>query len=287
MNIGVDIGGTKCRVGVVENDRVLRKKEIKHRKVISSEELIKNIVSMISELTDEKPEGVGIGLPGILSRDRTIWIKVPNMIPQERNIKFADSVAQKVGARAVMENDGNAFALGELHYGLGEKYDNLIMITLGTGIGGGIIMDRRLIIGRQGAGEIGHMTIAENGVQCACGHQGCWEEYVSVKSLRRLSRQYFGREMTSHDLMRLAEGGDPNALRVFSEMGRYLGVGMKNIANIFDPDVIVISGGLSHTFKFMIDEARNVMKDSWLSTRIEISRVPDIEILGPESLLHH
>ena len=286
MNIGVDIGGTKVRAGLVNDGKVLKKNEIKHELDITSEKLIENILVLVSELS-EKPDGIGIGIPGVLSKDRRTWIKVPNMIPQMRNIRLAEIVGKRLGIRAITENDANAAAFGELQYGLGKEYDNIVMITLGAGIGGGIIIGRKLYVGKENAGEVGHMTIADNGLQCPCGNKGCWEEYVSVKAVKRLSKKYFGKEMTSPEILELAEDGDQNAINLFSEMGRYLGIGLRNMANIFDPDVTVISGGLSNVSKFLLNEARNVMKDSWLSTRIEVTKVKDIEILGPESLLHY
>ena len=285
MNIGVDIGGTKVRVGTVENGEVLKKNEIKHDLNISSEQLIENIINLVSALG--MPEGIGIGIPGVLSKDRSTWIKVPNMIPQMRNIRLAEIVGKRLGIKAKMENDANAAALGELQYGLGKEYDNIVMITLGAGIGGGIIIDRKLYVGKENAGEIGHMIIVDNGLQCPCGNHGCWEEYVSVKAVKRLSVKYFGKEMESPDILKLAENGNEKAIELFSKMGRYLGIGLRNMANIFDPDVIVISGGLSNISRFMLEEAKNIMKDSWLSTRIEVTKVRDIEILGPESLLHY
>ncbi len=280
MNIGVDIGGTKVRAGTVENGKVLEKNEIKHNLNITSENLIENIITLVNKLG--KPEGIGIGIPGVLSRDRSTWIKVPNMIPQMRNLRLAEIVSKRLGARVVMENDANAAALGELQYGLGKEYANIVMITLGAGIGGGIIINRKLYIGKENAGEIGHMITADDGLQCPCGNRGCWEEYVSVKAVKRLSMKYFGKEKDSLELVKLAENRDENALNLFSEMGRYLGIGLRNMANIFDPDVIVISGGLSNVSRFMLDEAKNIMKDSWLSTRVEVTKVRDIEILGPE-----
>jgi glucokinase len=289
MNIGVDIGGTKIRAGLVENGKVLKKDEIKHDLDISSEQLIENILILVNELTNKKEniDGIGIGIPGVLSKDRSTWIKVPNMVPQMRNTRFAEIIGKKLGVKAKMENDANAAALGELQYGIGKGYDNFIMVTLGAGIGGGIIIDRKLYVGKENAGEIGHMMIAGNGLQCPCGNRGCWEEYVSVKAVNRLSVKYLGKKMDSIELAKLAEEKNQNALNLFSEMGRYLGIGLRNMANIFDPDAIVIAGGLSNVFKFMLEEAKNVMKDSWLSTRIEVTEVKDIEILGPESLLHY
>ena len=285
MNIGIDIGGTKVRAGLVADGKVLKKSEIRHDFNVTSKQIIESIITLSNQLPDKRPKGIGIGVPGILSKDRSIWIRSPNQ-RRIKNLRLAAIISRELGIKAKVENDANAIALGELHYGVGRNEDNFVVITFGGGIGAGIIIDRKLYTGKASAGEIGHMTIVENGLKCACGGRGCWEEYASVKAVRRLAMKYFKKEMSAIELSALAEDGNRKALQLFSEMGNYLGIGMRNIANIFDPDVIVIAGGLSNTFKFMGKAAKQAMKDYCPETRLETSKVKDIEILGPESLLH-
>lgn len=253
--IGIDVGGTKTLFVLIdEQGRVL--KRVKRATPSNKQELLKMLVDGIRELKGrETIKGIGLGLAGFLDSERGIMRFSPN-IPSINNLNFKAYLRKHFKEKLVFENDANAFALAEYAVGYKRKYKNMIGITLGTGIGGGIICDGTLIKGQGFGAELGHMIINfSSGKICACGNPGCFEEHSDGKALLEKAREY-GLEIKSNiELSKLVEKGDEKAIKAVKEIAKYLAVGLVNIINIFDPEAIVIGGGLSN-IGLLLEEAK-------------------------------
>ena len=185
-------------------------------------------------------------------------------------------IEQKLGTHVVLENDANAAAMGEQWMGAGKGVDDLVLITLGTGIGGGIVSGGRVLHGFLGmAGELGHMTVVPSGNPCGCGNQGCLEKHASATAITGMARMmHLGNDPTSEDVYNLAVAGEPKALEIFKVMGRALGIGLATLVNIFNFPLYLISGGPLPAWDFfapamMLELKRRSFTFRNTNTRIE------------------
>lgn len=273
--IGVDLGGTNLRTALLDhNGRILGKsKEATHAsqgrdKVVAR--LIENIKA-IRDSGGNKGRGliaVGVGAPGVIHAEKGIVVKSPNF-PDWNKFPLRSELESALGIPVVVENDANAAALGEQWLGAGRGVRSMLFITLGTGVGGGIILDNRIWHGADGmAGEVGHITLVPDGRKCGCGNTGCLETYASapgiVKSyweaLGKSGEDTTGKEITSQEIYQAARSGDRLSIHVMREMGRYLGMGIANLINIFNPEMIVIGGGVMEAWPLFIDYAREEIR---------------------------
>lgn len=274
---GVDIGGTTVKLGVfsVEGE-LLDKWEIKTR----TEEGGKNILSDIADsLTDkmnsmsiskDEVKGVGMGVPGPVREDGT----VDGCVNLGWGVfNAAEALGAKLGLPVKVGNDANVAALGEYWQGGGKGYKNVIMVTLGTGVGGGVIINGKVIDGTNGAGgEIGHMTIdPEETVTCNCGKKGCLEQYSSATGIVRLANKVLAESdepsvlrdietVTAKDVFDAAKAGDSLASKQVDELGKKLGLALANVACVVDPEVFVIGGGVSKAGQIIIDAVKKYYK---------------------------
>lgn len=259
--IGVDIGGTKIAAGLVSETGELIKRESEPTPDDSSK--IPAIVADLAERLagDEKIVGVGIGAAGFTSTDRTTVRFAPNINWVDEPL--AERVSKLVDLPVVVENDANAAAWGEFAFGAGEDTDDLLLVTVGTGVGGGIVHHGQLYRGGFGiAAEIGHMRIVPNGIECGCGEHGCFEQYASGSALVRVARERVANgdrgtealkaladgdlnKITGPGLTELAHGGDELSIELLAELGQWIGEGIAILASILDPRVIAIGGGVA------------------------------------------
>jgi len=260
--IGVDLGGTKLNIALVKDGSIVKKVNVETEAEKGKNHVIDNLVNGIHELTEgiDNIAGVGIGVPGTLNDAGDTLLKLPNLRCME-NVPLKKILEKKLGMSVAIENDVNALALGELNYGACKGKDYAVCLTLGTGVGGAVIIGGELYRGRGSAGEIGHMTIVPEGELCNCGNKGCLEAYVSKSAFVRESKKIFGKEMDPLEVEKMAKEGDKKAKLVYSNMGDYLGIGFSNIVNILDPEIIVVGGGLGNAGKLILDPARKVLKD--------------------------
>ena len=273
LSIGVDIGGTKVAAGVVDVEgrvlaRARRVTPFRDPKAVA--ETIAEVVSVLREEHDVV--AVGIGAAGFVDSDRSKVLFAPHLA--WRNEPLRDAVAEAVGLPVVVENDANAAAWAEWRFGEGRGETHLVCVTLGTGIGGGIVSDGRVQRGRHGmAGEFGHMVVVPDGHRCECGNRGCLEQYASGNVLGREARELarVGSPVTVPLMERVggdvdllvgpllteaARDGDPCAVELFEEVGRWLGIGLANLAAALDPGVFVIGGGVSDAGELLLRPAR-------------------------------
>lgn len=248
--IGVDLGGTNLRAAAVdETGQILARISAPVSYEAGPEEVICEIVRVIEDLRTRtevgKLRGVGIGVPGYVDLSAGVIMGSANL-PGFSGFPVRDRIQERLGTRILLENDANAAALGESWIGAGKDVKDLILLTLGTGIGGGIVIDGKVLHGFRGmAGEFGHMTVFPDGNPCGCGNNGCLEKHASASAIAALGRMmYFGREIKSAaDVYALALEGNERARRVFESMGRALGIALANLINVFNFPLYLLSGG--------------------------------------------
>ena len=300
LAIGVDIGGTKVAAGLVdESGQVLARA----RRLTPSRDpqaVEATIIEVVDELrTDQQVVAVGIGAAGFVDVDRARVMFAPHLA--WRNEPLQAAVAEVTGLPVVVENDANAAAWAEWRFGAGRGETHVVCVTLGTGIGGGIVTNGRVERGRYGmAGEFGHMVVVPDGHRCECGNRGCLEQYASGNVLGREARELAraGSPVTVPLMERVggdvdalvgplvteaARDGDPCAIELFDEVGRWLGVGLANLAAALDPGVFVIGGGVSDAGELLLRPAR----ESFRRTLTGRGFRPEPQILkaalGPEA----
>ena len=274
LAIGVDVGGTKVAGGVVDEEgRILRRAE-RATPAASAAATREAIVDLIGELGAAHPaQAVGIGAAGFVDERRATVLVAPN-IPGWQHEPLRALLEREVAVPVVVENDANAAAWAETRYGAGRGETHLACVTVGTGIGGGIVLDGSLYRGRWGvAAEMGHMQVQPGGRVCGCGNRGCWEQYASGSALVREARARAAEDragaagllalgdgtpegVTGRQVTRAAHKGEPVALAAFEVVGRWLGQGLADLAAVLDPGCFVIGGGVSEAGELLLAPAR-------------------------------
>ncbi len=266
---GVDVGGTTVKLGLFTIEgKLIDKWEIKTITENEGECILTDIANTIKDKISEKHLlvgqicGIGVGVPAPVDKNGAIE-RAANIGWKEKNIK--KELEELTGLFCVVGNDANVAALGEMWKGAGEGEKDLVMITLGTGVGGGIIIDGHPINGAHGAGgEIGHITVRDDEVEvCGCGRKGCLEQYASATGIVHLASVYFekntkdsilnNKKITAKDVFDAAKAGDVAALEITEEFGYYLGQALVNLAAIIDPAIFVIGGGVSKAGNILLD----------------------------------
>ena len=275
--IGVDVGGTKILAGVVERDGTV----VTHREyptpLESEAELLDGLEAAVRELLDESVGAVGFGIPSRIDQRAGVAIGSVN-IPLV-DVPFREVMRQRLGLPVEIDNDANAAAIAEWKVGAGRGTTDMIMLTLGTGVGGGLILGGRPYRGSIGAGgELGHLVIVHDGALCSCGGHGHLESYVSGKAADEVARQEFGPAADAHRLVRLANEGDAKAIELLTEIGRKLGSGLGSLINVFDPQLIVVGGGFAAAGELLFAPAREVMAREALKPMHDSIRVVRAEL---------
>jgi glucokinase len=249
--IGVDLGGTNLRAAAVSREgKMLHKVSGSTPGNAGRAAVIGDIVNAIQTLQAELPgqtlAGVGVGVPGFILMDQGIVVGAPNL-PAFDNYPVRDEIEKLLGARVILENDANAAALGEKWTGTGRDVNDLILLTLGTGIGSGIIVDGKILRGYLGmAAEIGHTTYSPNGYPCGCGNTGCVEKYASATAVSSMARLLnLGPDLSSEEVFHLAKLGNPRALQIFDAVGLALGTLLATLINTFNFPLYLLGGGMA------------------------------------------
>jgi glucokinase len=264
FSIGVDMGGTNLRIAAVSAEgQLLEKITTSVKLALGCDAVIGEMCDAIRHLTgkhraDGKFLGAGIGVPGIIDMESGIMRKSANL-PGWIDYPVRDIIERSLGVPIFLENDAKAAALGERWLGAGRGADNMVMITLGTGIGGAIILNGKIFYGMNGmAGEFGHVTVEPNGVPCGCGNHGCAERYASASAIVRMAREAIedgnapalmrldasGAEFSAQAIYQLVMQGHADAQRIFDRFGRVLGILLADLVNILNLNMFVIGGGV-------------------------------------------
>ena len=263
--IGIDVGGTNVKIALVDNKgKIIYSNSIPTRAEMGYEYTINNMKEAITELIKETKsdpkniESIGFGFPGQIDYQKGIVRLAPN-IPGWVDVPIAEIMEKEFGIPTRVDNDVRCAALGELNYGAGQGCDNLICITVGTGIGSGLVINGKLVRGASNAaGEIGHIKLDMNGGPlCGCGDRGCLEAFASGPSIVALAEEYIKggkstkyRELANPDITpyivsEAAKQGDPVAKRIFTIVGEYIGIGLASVVNLLNPEKIIIGGGVA------------------------------------------
>ncbi len=254
--IGVDLGGTNLRAAAISRDGKMLNKIAGSTPVGAGrnavvQDMVRSIETLQASLQDGKFLGAGIGIPGYILMEKGIVLGAPNL-PEFVNYPIRDEIEKRLGAKVILENDANAAALGEKWMGAGREAQDVIMLTLGTGVGGGIISGGNVLHGYLGmAGEIGHMTISANGYPCGCGNTGCLEKYASATAVSAMARlMNLGHDLSALDVYNLAKGGNERARAVFVTVGIALGTALANLVGIFNFPLYLLGGGMTAAWEF-------------------------------------
>jgi glucokinase len=313
--IGVDLGGTSIKLGIVsDSGRLIKKVTVRTEAEKGKKQVIENIKSGINELissikkSDYKIEGVGIGCPGVVTPGKGIVEDPPNL-PGWKKVNIGEIIQKEFKKKVYVDNDANAAAIGELTFGSGKKYKSFIMITLGTGVGGGIVMNKKIYHGDFGAaGEIGHISIDFKGPKCNCGSYGCIEAYAGNHYLRDIVRKQLKKhpdskmwKLIENDLSKVsprniqtaAENGDAFARSVIEELGMHLGSAFASLCNVLDISVFIIGGGIAGFGKPLFDSIKKTIADRVMSPiRPRVRVLPaklknDAGVKGASALVFH
>jgi len=242
--IGVDLGGTKILAGIVARDGSVVRRTERATPQDSQEHVLAELEASVAELLDESVAAVGFGVPSPIDQENGIVVRCVNL-PLE-NAPLRDRMRKRFGIPVGLDNDANAAAIGEWRAGAGRGEDDLVMLTLGTGVGGGVISGGRPFRGRNGEGvELGHIVIVHEGRPCqgGCTGRGHLEAYVSGSAATAAARETFGPSADAHRLVRLANEGDAEAKKLLEEVGGYLGSAIGSFVNVFAPQLVVLGGG--------------------------------------------
>jgi glucokinase len=282
--IGVDVGGTKIAAGVVDGrGRIVERRELE-TPVASEDELMATIGRAVEELWDERIAAIGLGVPSTIDQASGRAISSVNIPLQD--VPLRDLVRERFGVPCGIDNDANAAAIGEWKAGAGRGARNLVMLTLGTGVGGGLVLDGRPFRGAVGAAaELGHIVVEHDGRPCqgTCTGRGHIEAYATGVAASEDAERVFGPGADSHLLLERAHAGDERALGILDAIGRRLGSVLGSLVNVFNPEVIVIGGGWGEAANgFLLGPAREVMLREALPPGRDLVRVVPAE-LGPEA----
>jgi len=293
-SIGLDLGGTNLRAAAIDRSgKIIGKISGATNFEEGREAVLGDIVSAIVKLRDEYGArglaGIGVGVPGFI-RLREGFITNSNNLPYLENFPVRDELSRRLGTQVILENDANAAALGEKWIGAGRDVDDLVLLTLGTGIGGGIISAGRVLRGFVGmAGELGHTTVVPNGNPCGCGNQGCLEKHASATAIVAMADLvHLGENLTAKDVGDLArqagEVGD-KARAIWRAMGEALGIALATLVNIFNFPLYLLSGGVLPAWEFFAPEMLRVVERRSFTYRATKTRIAQAA-LGNEAGLY-
>jgi len=288
--IGVDLGGTKLLAGAVDADLDVHHRAYRLAPASDRQAVLDAVVSVVEEAREAigEAKAVGFGIPSLFDHARGIAVSTVHL--PIRDVAFRDIMAERLGLPVFVDNDANVAMLAEHRFGAARGAQHALLLTLGTGIGGGIVVDGRLVRGALGsAGELGHMVIDQDGPRCQgnCPSRGCLEAFASGTALGRDALQAAhehpasalgralaaGRAVTGALVTELAHDGDPTAAAVVRRIGEYLGVGIASLVNIFNPSVVVVGGGVIAAGELLLEPAREVLAQRALSPSKETARI--------------
>jgi glucokinase len=255
--IGLDLGGTKILAGVVDREGHVQQRREHQTPTASQDELLAGLDRAVEELLTDEIAALGFGLPSPVDQRSGRALQAVN-IPL-KDIDFRARMKERFGLPVGIENDANAATYAEFRFGAARDVESMIMLTLGTGCGGGAVIDGKLF---RGWAEFGHIVIEYDGLPCqgTCTGRGHLEPYVTGTAATKLAQAEFGPAVDAHRLVRLADEGEPRAVEILAGIGRRLGAGIGSLVNIFNPELVVIGGGFAAAGDFVLDPAREILQ---------------------------
>jgi glucokinase len=273
LTVGVDVGGTKIAAGVVDHAGRILVEETEPTPATDPQAIASAIAEVVDRLRrSHEIDAVGIGAAGFVDAKRSSVLFAPNISWTDEPL--AGHVGARVGLPVVVENDANAAAWAEFQFGAGKDVDDLLLIAVGTGIGGGYVTEKRLYRGAFGiAGEVGHLRVVPGGIPCGCGRYGCWEQYASGRALVREAKDRIATELpeaaaiaalaggngdglTGPMITAKAQEGDPLSQELLAQIGTWIGAGIASLVAVLDPAVVVLGGGVAEAGDLVLEPAR-------------------------------
>jgi glucokinase len=277
--IGVDLGGTKILAGVVDRDGTVERRRELPTPLESQDELLRGLADAVEDVLADDVAALGFGIPSTIDQRSGKAVTSVNIPLADLDLRGA--MHERFGLPVGIDNDANAATLAEWAHGAGRGTQHMVMLTLGTGVGGGLILDGKPYRGAIGAGaELGHMVIDLDGPPCqgACTGRGHLEVLASGHAATMAAQKQFGPAADAHRLVRLANEGDPAAGAILAELGSRLGAGMVSLVNIFNPELIVVGGGFSAAGDLLLEPARERVAREALSPAREFVRIVRAEL---------
>jgi len=281
--IGVDIGGTKILTVLTDKSGAVKKRVEAPTTCSRPEKILSSLCAVIRSFG--RSRSVGVGIAGDVDSKNGILRFSPNM-PNWVNVGIKKYIEKNTGLPCCVENDANCAAYGSFVIDGERKYPNFITVTLGTGVGGGIIIDGKIYRGSTGsAGEIGHITINPSGPVCGCGHRGCLEAYIGTAGIKNIAKKigFKARVVTPAVIAKAADRGDRKALAVYGKVAEYLAVGVGGLINVLNPDMISVAGGVANNFYLFEADFRRELGEHTFATplkHVKIVRTKNIKNLG-------
>jgi glucokinase len=281
--IGVDVGGTKILAAVVSRDGSLGARLERPSDHSSQDALLAELDSLVEELHQQEPDAqaLGFGVPSRIDQQAGRALKSVN-IPLE-GVDLRDRMRERHGLPVALDNDANAAAIAEWQAGAARGAQDVVMLTLGTGVGGGLILDGKPYRGATGSGaELGHIVLEPGGPPCGCGGFGHLESFAAGPAADRVARALYGDGSNAHDLVNRAREGEAEATEALAGVGRYLGAGIASLINVFEPEVVVVGGGFGVAGELLLAPAREVVAVEGLEPARDNVRIVEAE-LGVEA----
>ena len=300
LTVGIDVGATRIKMALVDRRGSLSfRREIdtplNTNKVYLINSVVNNVGEIIAESKAKKKDilGIGIGVPGPVDSKKGLVRYFPN-IKGWKNTPLKSILEKRLGLKTALDNDVNAMTIGEYMFGAGKGAKNLICLTLGTGVGGGIIINGKIYRGStMAAGEIGHIPINEKGPRCNCRGIACLERYIGNRYILQRAKDIFGKTITLERLSKLGRKGNKKALKIWEDVGKYLAIALIGVVNLLNPDMIIIGGGVSNAGNLILGPLRKevgsrAMKDQALHVKIVRAKLGDnAGIIGASLLIQY
>lgn len=283
--IGIDVGGTNIKLGIVTpQGKIVARSGLCTNNYRNKGKLVKALLGSIHELQTKNRlkrkdfSGVGIGLPGLIDSQKGIVTFLPN-IPGWHNVPLSQILKKELKLPVFLENDVNQITLAEWKFGAGVGQKNMICMTLGTGIGGGLIIENQLYRGSHFvAGELGHMPLNEKGPSCSCGGVACYERYIGNQTLLKKIRSVFKKNLKIQEVRKLAEKGNKKALKFWKDTAAHLGNGLIGPINLLNPSLVIIGGGVSNNHRFLFKTIRKIIKERCMKVQGSVVRIVRAEL---------
>jgi glucokinase len=283
--VGVDVGGTKIAAALVTRDGSIEGRVEQPTDVSSEEALLLQLDAIVEEVRSGDVAALGFGIPSRIDQRRgraVASVNVPLM-----NVDFRDRMRAQHGLPVSIDNDANAAAIAEWRTGAAQGARDVVMLTLGTGVGGGLILDGKPYRGATGSGaELGHVVVELDGPQCRCGGRGHLESFATGIAADELAREHIGPGSDAHDLVRRAAAGEAAALKVLARVGRYLGAAIASLVNALEPELVVIGGGFGEAAaEFLLASARDVLAQDALPPGRDNLRIVQAQLGGDAGVI--
>ncbi len=289
--IGIDLGGTKAFSVRIDGGEIVEERRVEVDRSVGTLDAIEAAAKAMANGTET---AIGVGVAGLVRSGEGILVWGPHLTGS--NVPIGARIEERFGVPVSVDNDANTALYGELRWGVARGYRDVLLVTLGTGIGGAIAIDGEIYRGSGFAGEWGHMRFGRDGLLCDCGRRGCWETRASGPALARLAKEVTtgnpdsalarvldGKPITGEAVVAAADAGDETARALVTEVGRALGQGLADLTAVFDPELIVVGGGLGSIGESIIGPARRVLADSLHGGNLRVPPTVQVAMLGSKA----